>query len=200
MNVNVLFVNQFVHGELSAHNFINIINIIKDLSRGPLFFTIILMINYIIMLFHTVLNNKSTIKSEWLSDTIYNLADGTFKIPNLYSYEVIEVTEKYIARPDLLSIDIYGDSLYSDLLCKLNGISNPFELNKGMLLIIPSPDNIMDFMSNNTNKNNEFIDENDYNVASKPVPKTKKEKRKANEAVVGDTRFKIDSTKGIIIY
>ena len=152
------------------------------------------------MLFHTVLNNKKTIKSEWLSDTIYNLADSTFKIPDLYSYEVIEVTEKYIARPDLLSIDIYGDSLYSDLLCKLNGISNPFELNKGMLLIIPSPDSIMDFMNNNITTNNDFIDENNSNVTSKPAAKAKKEKRKANEAVVGDTRFKIDPSKGIIIY
>jgi hypothetical protein len=38
------------------------------------------------------------------------------------------------------------------------------------------------------------------NVALKPTTKTKKEKRKANEAIVGDTRFKIDKTRGIVIY
>ena len=114
----------------------------------------------------------------------------------MYSYEVLEVTERYIARPDLLSKDIYGDTLYSDLLCKLNGISNPFELNKGMLLIIPSPDNILEFM-----QQVEDNDDSSGNVASnKPVAKTKKDKRKANEAVIGDSRFKIDATRGIVIY
>ena len=146
------------------------------------------------MLFHTVLNNKKTIKSDWLSDTIYNLNEQTFTIPKMYSYEVIEVDEKYIARPDLLSYDIYGDTLYTDVLCKLNGISNPFELNKGMLLIIPSPENILDFISKSEDN------EDKSNNLSKPTAKTKKEKRKANEAVIGDTRFKIDSTKGIVIY
>lgn len=145
------------------------------------------------MLFHTVLNNKNKIKSKWLSETIYNLSERTFIIPKIYSYEVLEVAEKYIARPDLLSLDIYGDTMYSDILCKLNGISNPFELNKGMLLIIPSPDSILDFVTVDTS--------NDENTnISKPIAKTKKEKRKANEAVIGDARFKIDSNKGIVIY
>ena len=146
------------------------------------------------MLYHTVLQNKGVIKSDWLQEKIYNLNDNTFKIPKTFAYEVLEVSERYIARPDLLSYDIYGDTLYSDLLCKLNGISNPFELNKGMLLIIPSPDNIMDFMNRSVDKD-DFID----NV-TKPVAKTKKEKRKANEAVIGDTRFKLDPNKGIVIY
>lgn len=150
------------------------------------------------MLFHTVLNNKQLIKSNWLSDTIYNLNDSTFKIPKLYSYEVLEVTEKYIARPDLLSKDIYGDILYSDLICKLNGISNPFELNKGMLLIIPSPDYILDFMKTvDIEETDEILESN---VTNKPIAKTKKEKRKANEAVIGDSRFKIDANRGIVIY
>jgi hypothetical protein len=140
------------------------------------------------------LNNKKTIESSWLSDTIYNLSEQTFTIPKMYSYEVIEVDEKYIARPDLLSYDIYGDTLYTDILCKLNGISNPFELNKGMLLIIPSPENILDFSREDLSKDDINKDIN------KPITKTKKEKRKANEAVVGDKRFKIDSNRGIVIY
>lgn len=146
------------------------------------------------MLFHTVLNNKNTIKSNWLSDNIYDLTEQTFIIPKLYAYEVLEVDEKYIARPDLLSYDIYGDTLYGDILCKINGISNPFELNKGMLLIIPSPDNILDFVTKDLSRDEVNKDLN------KPITKTKKEKRKANEAVIGDTRFKIDSNRGIVIY
>lgn len=154
------------------------------------------MINLCKMIFHTVLNNKKQIYSDWLQETVINLGDSTFQIPDEYQYEILEVSEKYIARPDLLSKDIYGDALYSDLLCKLNGISNPFELNEGTILIIPSPDCIMNFMKTPD------IDETDANdvAASKVQSKKKNEKRKANEAVIGDSRFKIDTNKGIIIY
>lgn len=150
------------------------------------------------MIFHTVLNNKKEIFSDWLNDRVYNLGDPTFQIPSDYQYEILEVTEKYISRPDLLSNDIYGDVIYSDLLCKLNGISNPFELNEGMILIIPSPDSIMSFMKDPTIS--ECDTNQDDSLANKPISKQKNEKRKANESVVGDTRFKIDKNKGIVIY
>lgn len=150
------------------------------------------------MIFHAVLNNKKEIFSDWLQETVYNLGDSTFQIPDEYQYEIIEVTERYIARPDILSLDVYGDSLYSDLICKLNGISNPFELNKGMLLIIPSPDSIMSFMKIPTIS--ECDSNMDDSIANKPVAKAKNEKRKANESIVGDTRFKIDRSRGVVIY
>lgn len=149
------------------------------------------------MITHTVVNNKKQIYSDWLQDTIINLNDPTFRIPDSYEYEILEVTERYIARPDILSKDIYGDTLYSDLICKLNGISNPFELNKGMLLVIPSPDCIMEFMKiPDINECDTYTNEN----INKPIAKAKNTKRKANEAIIGDTRFKIDKTKGIVIY
>ena len=147
------------------------------------------------MIFHTVLNNKQVIHSDWLDEDVINLNDSTFKIPQSYQYEIIELDEKYIARPDLLSLDVYGDTIYSDLLCKLNGISNPFEMNKGMLIIVPSPDVIMNFM------NIPSIEDSDIsNDINKPIIKKKTSKRKANEAIVGDSRFKIDKSRGIVIY
>lgn len=148
-------------------------------------------------IFHTVLNNKKEIFSDWLQSKVINLGDPTFKIPNTYDYEILQVTEKYVARPDILSNDIYGDSIYSDLICKLNGISNPFELNKDMIIVIPSPDCILDFM--HTPKVNECDSAISLNNNT-PIAKQKNEKRKANEAVVGDVRFKIDKSKGIVIY
>lgn len=152
------------------------------------------------MIRHTVINNKKTIYSDWLQENIINLTDPTFIIPEKYDYEILEVTERYVARPDLLSLDIYGDSLYTDLLCKLNGISNPFELNEGMILVIPSPDCIMDFMKTPSTSE---IDES-YHISNnedkKPIAKSKNEKRKANDAIIGDNRFKIDKIRGIVIY
>ena len=129
-----------------------------------------------------------------LQSNIKCLSDSTFVIPQEYQYEILEVSDRYISRPDLLAHDVYGDTLYTDLLCKLNGISNPFELNKGMLIIVPSPECIMDFMKDVT------IEELDDYVENKPTPKNKTDKRKPNEAVVGDSRFKIDKNRGVIIY
>lgn len=49
----------------------------------------------------------------------------------------IIVNKYYVARPDLIALACYGDDKYGDLICKFNGISNPFDLNEGMLLQIP---------------------------------------------------------------
>lgn len=149
------------------------------------------------MIDHPVLSDKSVIFSEYLNESIYCLSDPTFIIPNNYSYELLYVTDKYIARPDLLSQDAYGDNSYADLLCKLNGISNPFELNEGMVLIIPSPDCILDF------RYTPDVTELDHNVSEyeiKPIAKQKTMQRKPNEAVINDTRFRIDAVNGVVVY
>ena len=149
------------------------------------------------MIEHKVLTDKSVIHSEYLNESIYCLTDPTFTIPANYSYELLHVSNKYIARPDLLAKDVYGDVAYADLLCKLNGISNPFELNAGMVIIIPSPDCIPDF------RYYPEAGDIDYNVSSvetKPIAKQKSVARKANEAVIGDTRFRIDTNSNVVIY
>ena len=120
--------------------------------------------------------------------------DLTFQIPNSYIYNIFTVTEEYIARPDLISLDAYGDTMFTDVICKLNGISNPFELNKDMKLIIPSPESIMEFA---VRPGDDFIDA--PNSISSTV-KTKQTPRQANEAILGDSRFKIDASTGVIIY
>lgn len=149
------------------------------------------------MLNYSVLDFKTEIKSDYLGENIFNLLDYTFEIPKSYSYNVFEVTEEYIARPDLISLDAYGDSMFGDIICKLNGISNPFELNVGMNLIIPSPEDILNFAIKPSIKD---ADENWGPSIGKRITKTKKSKRQANDAIVGDVRFKIDKSTGIIIY
>ena len=146
------------------------------------------------MLQYSVLNNKKEIESDYLGETIYNMLDFTFEIPASYTYNVFDVTHEYIARPDLISYDAYGDTMFADIICKLNGISNRFELNVGMKLLIPSPECIMDF----TTQPAENWDENSQ--SSYQPTKTKQSPRQANEAIVGDTRFKIDTVSGVIIY
>lgn len=146
---------------------------------------------------YNVLNFKRPIKSEYLGEEIYNMLDYTFEIPKKYSYNVFVVTKEYIARPDLISLDAYGDSMFADIICKLNGISNPFELNEGMYLIIPAPEHILDFTFVPSNKD---LDHNWGPQINSGDLKTKRTKRQANEAIIGDKRFKIDTSRGVIIY
>ena len=150
------------------------------------------------MLHYSTLNFKTEIESEYLGEKIYNMLDYTFEIPKSYTYNVFEVTKDYISRPDLISLDAYGDDMFADIICKLNGVSNPFELNEGMMLIIPTPEDILNFAIKPSSKDR---DENwGPNNMVNNVVKNKQSKRQANEAIVGDVRFRIDKSSGIIIY
>lgn len=143
-----------------------------------------------------VLYNKTMIHSDFLQDQIWNLLDLTYRMPYSFDFNIFKVNEeKYIARPDIISLDAYGDAMFADVICKLNGISNPFELNMGMTLIIPSPNDITNFIQQAP-----VIEREGYANKEVPKPKHKSEKRQANQAIVGDKRFKIDASKGIVIY
>jgi hypothetical protein len=109
--------------------------------------------------------------------------------------DLVEVTKDYVARPDLIALKAYNDDSYTDILCKLNGISNPFELNEGDMLIVPSFEELEHFI---VRPNSGELE--DAETKSVPVSKKLNEKRKANEAVVGDKRFSIDKNKRVIIY
>lgn len=138
-----------------------------------------------------VLLNKKEYDSPYIGEKIVNLLDKTFEILGPYDATVMEVSEEYIARPDLLAFDIYGDSMYADIICKINGISNPFELNEGMYLIIPSIDSLDNFVVIPTN-----IESKQY----KPEPKKNTDRRKPSDATQGNTRFTIDELSKVIRY
>lgn len=143
---------------------------------------------------YLVFNDKSIIKSHYLNEDMYNFLDKTFEIPSSFKFDVIKVTSQYVARPDLLSYDIYGTDLYVDVICKLNDISNPFELNEGDMIVIPSAADITSFFVKPI-----ILEQNDKenNILK---AKQKQEKRKPNSAIVGDKRFTIDTKKRVIIY
>lgn len=146
------------------------------------------------MLENSLLTGKPTIYSETLKEDIINLLSNTFHMPDNISFRIIKVEKIHVARPDIISQLVYSDSRYGDLICKFNGISNPFELNEGDILVIPDISNIDEFFQEDLFDDNVTVDKD------KPKPKKKTEKRKPNEAVIGDTRFKIDKDKRVIIY
>lgn len=143
------------------------------------------------MLVNSLLKLKNVIKSKYLNDVIVDYGEQTFQFPYYFTFRRVCVDDDYIARPDKLANDSYGIDQYGDLLCKINDIPNPFELNTGDIISIPSIDYITDFMIYNQSSDEDI---------STPQSKQKNTKRKASDSVVGDARFKIDNTKRIVIY
>lgn len=141
-----------------------------------------------------------------LSKSIYSNEDSEYDWNGLFSNaKPIIVTKEYIARPDLISLYVYKTDEYADLICKLNGISNPFELNENMVLLIPSK-NKLDEIVNKTNMGvSEFINENDKNTDNIcQIEKTNKkllnQKRSPNEATINDNNYIIRKDMGLVFY
>ena len=93
---------------------------------------------------------------------------------------------------------LYSTSNYADVLCKLNGISNPFELNEGMIIVAPKATDIFKFYVIEDKIDNGLVKDEKNSV--KNLQKKKNETRKANEQVLGDRNFRIDKNNKIIIY
>ena len=146
------------------------------------------------MLHNIVLDYKPSVRSAYLDEEIMNLGELTFVIPDYYEYQIIEVSERSQGRPDLLSYDLYGDTMYGGLLCKLNNIPNPFEMNAGDRIVAPTATYLDRFIVMPTSNEDEPA------TTDTPKPKRKNEKRKPNEAIVGDKRFKVDTERRLVIY
>ena len=74
------------------------------------------------MLDYRLINSKPLIT---INDVSYkDLLAKTFNDNRGYYPQVIIVNEYYVARPDLISLAMYGDDKYADVICKINGILN----------------------------------------------------------------------------
>lgn len=110
------------------------------------------------------------------------------------------VNKYYVARPDLISLAFYGTDEYADIICKVNGISNPFEINEDDMLDIPQIDTVRFY--SRPNKGSSDLINSDSTIAQTKVSKQKDldKKRSPAEQVVGDKNFVIDRTIGLIFY
>lgn len=144
------------------------------------------------MLNNSVLRLKKEMHSDVLGEDVINLLSRDFVIPNDFTYQLVSVSSSMVARPDLLSYSLYSDDGYGDLLCKLNGIQNPFEMNEDYVMVCPAPSDIWKFFTVD-----DFV-ENDNKM--KPKPKKKSEKRRPMEATQSDTRYTVDSSRHVVVY
>lgn len=129
-------------------------------------------------------------------DLCVSSLNGAAKITE---YKLVTVTNEYIARPDLVSLAMYGTDEYADIICKVNNISNPFELNAGMELIIPNFGNISNVFKRPI-KSATIKDNNLISNIKKTNQKPKNSSRNPSEQLIGDTTFVVDKTNKIVYY
>lgn len=95
---------------------------------------------------------------------------------NPYIIKQIIISEDMAMRPDLVSKIAYGRIDYVDILLKFNGISNPYSLNNGDILLIPELSYLINSLTMPSTKNeyldiiNQYIDPNKkYEVDSNKI-------------------------------
>ena len=157
------------------------------------------------MLDYKILDRKPFITKD--NEKYYDLLAKTYKgyigEDESLDYNIVVVNQYYVARPDLISLAVYGDDSYADIICKINDISNPFELNEDDVLILPSIDVITSLIDNNpqasefvTAKNNTVASTNSINDKRKKI----NDKRSANDMTLGNSNYVIDRSLGLVFY
>lgn len=151
------------------------------------------------MLEYNILSKKPTLLPN-SNDEYIDLAPQTYNNKKSIKGEVLIVNQYYVARPDLISLAIYGDDKYADIICKFNGISNPFELNENDALFIPTIDELIE-LTKVQNSPSELISDSSklFNV-KKDKRKKISEKRSPNEMTVNDSNYIIDHSVGLVFY
>lgn len=71
---------------------------------------------------------------------IKDLTSSMFDVKsnNYITYNVYRVPKEFAMRPDLIAASVYNDSEYAEIILKYNGISNPFSINEGDIILIPN--------------------------------------------------------------
>lgn len=116
---------------------------------------------------------------------------------------IIMVNKNYVARPDLIALAVYGDDKYADILCKINGISNPFEMNEDDVIVLPSIEYIRDAVKYYNDVSDLIEDpKNDQIIIKDPENNQKKktDSRMPNEQIEGEQNYIIDKSLGVVFY
>lgn len=151
------------------------------------------------MLDYRLIDYKSTLTRN--GNTYIDLMSKVWqnKVPK--NGQIIIVNEYYVARPDLISLAVYGSDEYADIICKLNGFSNPFELNENDIIFCPT----IEFMREAckyAEGPSEMLktDKDEISAPAKTFQKRYDSKRSPNEQLIGDQNYVIDKSLGLIFY
>lgn len=155
------------------------------------------------MLDYKILKNKGKLykkNSDGTTEEFLDLLTKSCNSMDSTAGDIIIVNKHYIARPDLISLAVYGSDEYADLICKYNGISNPFELNENDVIVLPQYhefQNLIDTVNNTTSElvNDDVSDNTNYSSNKK-----KSDRRSPAQTTTGDKNFIIDKSLGVVFY
>jgi hypothetical protein len=103
-------------------------------------------------MFTNSIDNKPT----FLRNDDLEIKDLTVSMFNLNAitsypkYNVYRVPKDFEMRPDLIAAAVYNNSAYAELILKFNGISNPFSIKEGDLILVPTLDSAQTMLSTTT--------------------------------------------------
>jgi len=89
------------------------------------------------MLNFRIIENKPFFKESFTRKQLSRGSVNFSKPQTTADYKWHRVDSVEEMRPDLISLSYYGTENYADILCKYNGISNPFSLAKDDLIKVP---------------------------------------------------------------
>ena len=82
-----------------------------------------------------IFKRPDNIEVKDLTASMFNL-----QVQNYITYNIYKVPKEFAMRPDLISAAVYNNSIYAEIILKYNGISNPFTIQEGDLILIPNLD------------------------------------------------------------
>jgi len=60
-----------------------------------------------------------------------------FRTDDYINFSVYRVPRDYAMRPDLIAQVMYNNTIYTEYILKYNGISNPFTIGEGDVIVVP---------------------------------------------------------------
>jgi hypothetical protein len=75
-----------------------------------------------------------------------------FRSDNYINFSIYKVPMDYQMRPDLISQAMYNNTIYAEYILKYNGISNPFSIDEGDIIVIPNLDSAKDNTKSRTDE------------------------------------------------
>lgn len=106
-----------------------------------------------------LLDLKSTMDRDGIKfiDFLDNNFTVNYLSPDFQVMRIVKVEEHHLCRVDLISFEAYGSVDHVDAVLKFNMITNPFSMDIGDILVIPSLSSASSFFKRSASSQNQVI-------------------------------------------
>lgn len=141
-----------------------------------------------------IISYKSLDERNVVNNGEIEILDMTSQVFKLTKYprilNKIIVTDDLAGKPNVISLIYYGTEDYTDMLCFFNGISNPFNLQPGQVILVPYLEDIQSMVVSNTaTANGQASNKSNDSIISKMTTKDPR-----RNMPIGDNRRLVNTT------